>query len=145
MAGLRDLRVVDFSQGIAGAYATKLFADAGAEVVKVEPEGGDPLRRYSASGAALGDRDGPLFRFLHTSKRSVVGAPGDAAVAAWIAAADLVVESGDAPALDPRALCAEHPGPVALSITPFGRSGPYAGRLATEFTIQAESGSLATR
>ena len=42
--GLSDIRVVDFSTGIAGAYTTKLFADAGADVVKVEPPGGDPLR-----------------------------------------------------------------------------------------------------
>jgi crotonobetainyl-CoA:carnitine CoA-transferase CaiB-like acyl-CoA transferase len=143
--GLRDLRVVDFSQGIAGAYATKLFADAGAEVVKVEPPGGDPLRRYSASGAAPEGRDAPLFRFLHTSKRSVVGAPGDARVRALVVAADLVVESASFPDLDPLALCEALPGLVALSITPYGRSGPYAARPATEFTLQAESGSLATR
>ena len=143
--GLRDLRVVDLSQGIAGAYATKLFADAGAEVVKVEPPEGDPLRRYSASGADLRARDGAFFRFLHASKRSVVGTPDDPAVQAWIAAADLVVESAAWEGLDPLALCREQPGLVVLSITPFGREGPYAGRAATEFTVQAESGSLATR
>ena len=38
-----------------------------------------------------------------------------------------------------------HPGLVVLSITPFGRTGPYAGRAAAEFTVQAESGSIATR
>ena len=51
MHGLRDLRVIDLSTGIAGGYATKLFCDAGADVVKVEPPGGDPLRRFTASGA----------------------------------------------------------------------------------------------
>ena len=54
--GLSDIRVVDFSTGIAGAYTTKLFADAGADVVKVEPPEGDPLRRWSASGADAGRR-----------------------------------------------------------------------------------------
>ena len=103
--GLRDLRVVDFSQGIAGAYASKLFADAGADVVKVEPPGGDPLRRHSASGALPAGRDGALFRFLHTSKRARVGSPDDPATRDWIAAADLVVESGAFPGLDPLALC----------------------------------------
>ena len=91
--GLSDIRVLDFSTGIAGAYTTKLFADAGADVVKVEPPGGDPLRRWSASGAALGDADGPLFRFLNASKRSVVATADDDAVRVLAEGADLVVES----------------------------------------------------
>ena len=48
MSGLSGLRVVDMSTGIAGAYTTKLFVDAGADVVKIEPAAGDPLRRWSA-------------------------------------------------------------------------------------------------
>jgi crotonobetainyl-CoA:carnitine CoA-transferase CaiB-like acyl-CoA transferase len=143
MRGLRDLRVLDLSTGIAGAYATKLLADAGADVVKVESAEGDPLRRWSASGADLRGRDGALFRFLHTSKRSVRGEPEDAAVQALLAGADLVVESGAA--ADPRGWCERFPGLVVLSLTPWGRKGPYAGRPASEFTVQAESGSIATR
>ena len=65
--------VVDLSTGIAGVYCTKLLADGGADVVKVEGPEGDPLRRWSGSGAALPEHeDGPLFRFLSASKRSVV-------------------------------------------------------------------------
>src|SRR5262249_60437244 len=90
---LRDLRVIDFSTGIAGGYATKLFCDAGADVVKVEPPGGDPLRRFTASGRDLAGRDAPLFQFLAAGKRSVVGVPGDAHVDAPLADAHLVVES----------------------------------------------------
>src|SRR5205809_735335 len=70
---LTGLRVVDLSTGIAGAYCTKLLADGGADVMKVESPTGDPLRRWSASGAAIApDADGALFNFLGTSKRSVV-------------------------------------------------------------------------
>jgi len=142
---LRDLRVVDFSSGIAGGYATRLFVDAGASVVKVEPPGGDPLRRVTASGTDLGERDGPLFQLLHAGRRSVTGVPGDAAVATLCADAHLVVESFEDDALGARALAEREPGLVVLSITPWGRTGPYAGRPATEFTVQAECGSIATR
>jgi crotonobetainyl-CoA:carnitine CoA-transferase CaiB-like acyl-CoA transferase len=114
-------------------------------VVKVEPAAGDPLRRWSSSGADLGDRDGALFRFLNTSKRSVIGEPGDLEIFSLVDGADLVVESDAAAGLDPLAWCERHPGLVVLSLTPWGRSGPYAGRPATEFTVQAESGATGTR
>ena len=70
---LSGLRVVELATDIAGPYATKLLADAGADVVKVEhPDGGDPCRRWSASGVDLpAGEDGVLFRFLNTSKESV--------------------------------------------------------------------------
>ncbi|HEX7095375.1 MAG TPA: CoA transferase, partial [Acidimicrobiales bacterium] len=86
---LDGVRVLDFTRGIPGAYCTKLLADAGADVVKVESAGGDPLRRWTASHVEVADGDdGALFRFLHTSKRSVTS--GDA----WLAGADIVVEGG---------------------------------------------------
>jgi crotonobetainyl-CoA:carnitine CoA-transferase CaiB-like acyl-CoA transferase len=145
MDGLRRLRVVDCTTGIAGAYATKLFADAGADVVKIEPPDGDPLRRWSATGAELGGADGALFRFLHHGKRSVVGAPDEPAVAALVASADLVVE-GFAPDVARRLdWAARHPSLVVLAITPFGRGGPYDARPASELTLQAESGSISSR
>jgi len=143
--GLRDLRVVDLSTGIAGAYCTKLLADAGADVIKIEPPGGDPLRGWSATRADLGGEDGALFRFLAGGKRSVVAAPGDAETERLYASSDLVVEGFAPNAFDARELSARHPGLVVLSITPFGKTGPYAGRSATEFTLQAESGSIGTR
>jgi crotonobetainyl-CoA:carnitine CoA-transferase CaiB-like acyl-CoA transferase len=143
--GFEHLRVVDFSTGIAGAYVTKLFRDAGADVIKVEPPEGDPLRRWSATGAELGDADGALFQFLHGGKRSVIGAPGDAQIESLIASADLVVESFASSAIDPSRWRAQHPQLVWLSITPFGREGPYADRPASDLTIQAESGCIAGR
>jgi crotonobetainyl-CoA:carnitine CoA-transferase CaiB-like acyl-CoA transferase len=140
--GLRDLRVVDLSSGIAGAYATKLFADAYADVVKVEPPGGDPLRRRSATGADLRGEDGAFFRFLHGGKRSVVGDLDAAEVKSLIASADLVVESFAPNRFDARALTARHPGLVVLSITPAGREGPWSELPWSEFTLQAASGAI---
>ena len=67
---LGGLRVIDASTEVAGPYATKLLADAGADVVKVEGPEGDPLRRWTAAGVDLpADEDSALFRFLNTSKR----------------------------------------------------------------------------
>ena len=136
---LGAIQVVELSTGLAGGYATKLFADAGADVVKVEPPGGDPLRQWSASGAELDGHDGALFRYLASSKRSVVGSPGDPVVEQLMAGADLVVVN----ALPAGIL--EAPKRVVLSITPFGAANDWTDRPATEFTIQAESGSLSQR
>src|SRR5262245_21703988 len=91
--GLSALRVVDLSTGIAGAYCTKLLADAGADVIKVEPPAGDPLRAWSAGGTVDPDEGGALFRFLHHGTRSVVGLPGEPAIEALVDGSDIVVES----------------------------------------------------
>src|SRR5207244_10152201 len=71
-APLDGYRVIDLSSGIPGGYATKVLADAGAEVVKVEAPEGDFLRRWSSSGAPIdpGD-DSALFQFLAGSKAGV--------------------------------------------------------------------------
>ena len=135
---LTGLRVLDASTEVAGPYATKLLADAGADVVKIESADGDPLRRWTAAGVDLPEgEDSALFRFLNTSKRSVVGAVGDLA-----GGADIVVGGGD---LDLDALRRDHPHLVVVSITPFGLTGPWADRPATEFTLQAACGSTGSR
>ena len=140
-----DLRVLDLSSGIAGPYATKLLADAGADVVKVEGPGGDPLRAWSATGADLGGEDGALFRYLNTSKRSVVGALDDPDVAALVRGGDLLVEDHGPGGLDVAALHRANPALVVVSISPFGADGPWAHRPADEFTLQAWCGSTAGR
>lgn len=142
---LDGLRVVDFSGGIAGPYATKLLADAGADVVKVEGPDGDPLRCWSASGTDLDGGDSALFRFLNTSKRSVVGAFGSRRASALLEGADLVVEGGELSEADLGELRRRFPQVVVTSVTPFGRTGPFRDRPATEFTLQGWCGSIAGR
>lgn len=145
MSLLDGLRVLEFAEEIAGPYAGKLLADAGAEVIKVEAPDGDPLRRWSASGADLAGRDGALFQYLNTSKRSVVGSITDAGVDELISGAHLLIESGGPTAEELAAVRAAHPDLSVVSVTPFGRTGPWAGRPATEFTLQAWCGSTAAR
>jgi crotonobetainyl-CoA:carnitine CoA-transferase CaiB-like acyl-CoA transferase len=147
---LAGIRVLDFTGQVAGPYCSKLFLDAGAEVVKVEPARGDPLRGWSATGADLGGRDSPLFTFLNAGKQSVVGSASAPPVEALLAQADLVIEAhgleGDAgERVDVAGLRAAHPSLVILSITPYGCTGPWASRRANEFTLQAESGSIGMR
>lgn len=145
MHGLKDVRVIDLSLGVAGAYTGKLLVDAGADVIKVEPVEGDPLRNWSATNADRKGKDGALFQFLHTSKRSIIGSPEDAEILQLIGSADLVIESFPAGVIDKLKLCDRFPSLVWLSITAYGRGGDYTNRPATEFTIQADSGSMSGR
>jgi len=147
---LKGFVVIDLSTGIAGAYCTKLLADGGADVIKVEPTEGDWLRRWSASGAEIPrDADGALFSFLACSKHSVVADPETDAdfVNTLLADADAVVWSrGSAvvehPVFAPAEIHRAHPHLTVTSITPFGLEGPWHDRPATEFTLQAWSGGI---
>ncbi|MDO3636288.1 CaiB/BaiF CoA-transferase family protein [Mycolicibacterium arseniciresistens] len=152
MPPLAGYRVIDLSTGIAGAYCTKLLADGGAEVVKVEPPQGDPLRRWSASGADIAaGADGALFTFLASSKHSVVADPTDGSDADFVdgllAGADAVVWSRGSDVAEhqrfsPADMHGRHPRLTVTAITPFGLTGPWRDRAATEFTLQAWSGGI---
>lgn len=112
---LNGVRVLDRTTEIAGAYCAKLLADAGATVAKVEPPGGDPLRNW---------RSGALYRWLHASTRDALDGEPD------IVIANELVDAAAA---------------VLVTITPFGCDGPWVGRPATEFTLQAWAGATGSR
>ncbi len=138
---LDDLRVVEVSDRIAGAYCGKLLVDAGADVVKVEPASGDPLRRFTATRGELADgTDSPLFSYLCAGKRSVTAVSDE--LLAW--ADVVVVTAGRARTtewgIDPARLVETRPECVVVTISDFGWNGPWADRSATEFTLQAASG-----
>ena len=158
-SGLAGVRVLDFSSDIAGPYATKLLADGGADVVKVERPDGDPMRRWSASEelglrglsgeASQAGEDietaEALFCYLNASKRSVIGEPQDEHIRSLLSAANIVVE--DFPPAESKKIdfAGKFPHLVVCSITPYGRDGPLADAPWTEFTVQAECGSTAFR
>lgn len=141
---LDGIRVVDFSTGVPGPYVTKLLADAGADVIKVEGPDGDPMRRWSATRAEF-EGDSALFQLLNASKRGVVGQPGDPEIEELVATADAVVESFPAGSGVGRAWAERHPHLVVLSVTPYGQDGPLVSHPSTEYTVQAQCGAIACR
>jgi crotonobetainyl-CoA:carnitine CoA-transferase CaiB-like acyl-CoA transferase len=136
-----DLRVVEIADRIAGAYCGKLLVDAGADVVKVEPATGDPLRRFTATGAVPSSGvDAPLFSYLNAGKRSVTSLSEQ-----LLAGADIVIATATRSAaielgLDPQRLLDIAPHCIVVTLSDFGWTGPWADRPATEFTLQACSG-----
>jgi crotonobetainyl-CoA:carnitine CoA-transferase CaiB-like acyl-CoA transferase len=147
---LAGLLVVDLSEWVAGPNCTKLLADFGARVVKVERPGGDPARRL---GPFPGDVPEPeasgLFLHLNTNKESIVVDPsrpdGVEIVRELASRADVLVESfrpgtlaswGIAPA----DLIARNPRLVVTSVTPFGQTGPYRSWEMTEIVAFAMGG-----
>lgn len=160
-APFEGLRVLELSDGIAGAWAGKLLADAGAEVIRLEPPGGDPMRRWKAS-AALGlsppleqGRTSPLFHYLNGHKRSRVldlqaaSAGATAELEALAAAADILLVDLQQPAPSTQALLQAlqrgQPGLTVVEVSAWGGSGPFAGRSANDFSLQAEIGATAYR
>jgi crotonobetainyl-CoA:carnitine CoA-transferase CaiB-like acyl-CoA transferase len=138
---LSDLRVVEVSDRIAGSYCGKLLVDAGADVVKVEPAAGDPLRRFTATGGVPAPgADAPLFSYLSAGKRSVTTISDE-----LLACADVVIVTATRSAaaeqgIDLGRLLEARPDRVVVTISDFGWTGPWSDRPATEFTLQSDSG-----
>lgn len=149
------IRVIDLAGGIAGGYATKLLADAGAEILAIESPQGDPLRGRAAVAASLdADGDGVLFRYLRTSQRSLVldleAEAGRAALRRLYRECDVVLDGRPAGWLAARgigekALHAENPAASWLSLSSFGAGNAWSDRPANDFTLQAWCGSTASR
>jgi len=139
---LDDVNVLDFSQSVAGPYATTLLADFGADVVSVEPPGGGDQRRIL---------HGSFMPTAGRNKRSIVvdlkgdGAP--ALIEALTAWADVVVHNyrpGTMERLgcDYDTLSALDEDLVYVSITGFGENGPYSDRPGFDPIAQAMSGLM---
>ncbi len=154
MNALDGVRILDLTTGVAGPNCTKLLADFGADVVKVESRTGDPTR---STPPFAGDVPGPerslLFLHLNTNKRSVTINPERASgrdlLRRLAEAAHVVVEDREPGALgalglDYATLSGVHPDVVYVSITPWGQTGPYAEmRLrASELTYQGMGGPV---
>jgi crotonobetainyl-CoA:carnitine CoA-transferase CaiB-like acyl-CoA transferase len=144
---LTGVRVIDLSVFLPGPYLTMNLADHGAEVIKIEPPGGDPAR-------GIGVRDGPetvLFRSLNRGKRSVVidlkTDDGREALLRLCDRADVFVESFRPGVMERLgfgydALQARNLRLVYCSISAFGQEGPYRDRPAHDLAVEALAGAL---
>jgi len=132
---LEGIRVIELGEAVSAPYCAKLFADFGADVIKVEPPAGDIARRW---GPFPNDEPHPeksgLFFFLNTNKRGVtldVSTPrGRELLLELLAGADVLIENQRPQqmrdwGLDYAAVSQANPDLVMISITPFGQTGPY--------------------
>lgn len=147
--GLDGLRVLDWTDS-SGQLAGRILADLGAEVILVEPPGGDAQRRAAPAVAAAGGQSA-VWAARNFGKRSaaidVASGDGRARLHQLIGAADVLIENQPAAALaaagaDLDELRRRHPRLVICSITPWGRSGPRAGDRGSDLTVLARSGNL---
>lgn len=141
------MRVLDLSQGLAGPYCAMLLAHYGADVIKLEPPGGDWSRglgtRYGSHSA--------LDVACNRGKRSIVVdmkvESGKRAAQRLAQACDVVIESFRPGVVTRLGLGYEdlrvtNPGVVYLSVSGFGQSGPHAERAGTDMVMQAFSGMM---
>jgi crotonobetainyl-CoA:carnitine CoA-transferase CaiB-like acyl-CoA transferase len=150
---LSHLRVVEVGTGFAAAYTAKLFADLGADVVKVELPGGDATRQLGPFPGNRPNRDASgLFLYLNANKRGVVLDLDETGARRKL---DTLIDRADvlvhdfAPSritalgLDAERVLADRPRLVATSITPFGLSGPHRDYKASDLTLWNAGGLAA--
>ncbi|MGR6965350.1 CaiB/BaiF CoA transferase family protein [Geodermatophilus sp. URMC 61] len=148
---LSGVRVVDLSRALAGPYATMMLADAGADVLKVEPPAGDDSRGWLPFVDRDGQRESAYFLAANRGKRSVrldlKTEDGARRLRELCADADVLVENYrpglmDRLGLGLETLRAANPRLVTLSITGFGSGGPDGHRAGFDQIVQAEAGLM---
>jgi len=150
---LDDVKVLDFTHFVAGPYCSKLLADYGAEVVKVEfPGRGDGARRLGPFPADIPHQEkSGLFLHLNTNKRGITlnlkTAAAKKVAMELVEDADIVVESFRPGTmarfgLDYDSLRSINPALVITSISNFGQTGPYRDFRAAEIMVYGMGGEM---
>jgi len=147
-APLKGIRVLDLSAYIAGPYGCSLLADMGADVIKIEPPGGDNLRRYPSTL----DTENRAFLGVNRGKRGIVldlkNPEGLAMLVALVKTTDVLVHNFR-PAVPVRlgidfaSLRAHNPQLVYCAVTGYGEQGPDSGKAGYDQVLQAISGLTA--
>ena len=149
---LEGVKVLDLTHHIAGPYCTKLLADFGADVVKIERPGGDPARRMAPFFHDEADPEKSLvFAYLNTNKQSVTlnlkSEKGIQVLKSLVEESDVLVENF-APkvmpslGLDFETLQRTNPSLVMTSISNFGQTGPYRDYKAADIVEYALGGLM---
>jgi itaconate CoA-transferase len=146
---LTGTRVLAFENGLAGPLATRLLADLGADVIKVErPDGGDVTRSWDTVAAGLSSG----FVWVNRGKRSVALDVKDVehrpAIERLVARSDVVLQNytpgwAERVGLTEEAVRALRPDVVYVDISGYGPDGPYAGKNAYDLVMQGEAGLIA--
>ncbi|PTQ56039.1 MAG: L-carnitine dehydratase/bile acid-inducible protein F [Candidatus Carbobacillus altaicus] len=149
MSALHGVRVVDLSRVLAGPFATMILADLGAEVIKVEPPGGDETRSWGPP--YLAEEMSAYYLTVNRGKRSIIVDFNDAealqSLKQLIRTADVVVENFKPGTLkrwglDWDTLKRDHPSLIYASISGFGETGPERERPGYDFIVQAMGGLM---
>ena len=146
---LQDIKVIDFSQILAGPFCTMLLADMGADVVKIEkPNGGDDTRRY---GPPFIEGESAAFLTLNRNKRSIIldlkSEQGIAIVRRMLEDADVMIHNFRPGVVDRMGLSyddvsAINPAIVYCTVSGFGTTGPYSSRAGFDLVAQGMSGLM---
>ncbi|HKY51451.1 MAG TPA: CoA transferase, partial [Candidatus Limnocylindria bacterium] len=144
--GLRVIEIAgdDVWGASAAGHAARILADLGADVVKVEPPTGDPVR---AVPPFLDQRAGPdrglLWIALNANKRGVrIDLPRERErLRVLLSTADVLIQAREV--VDAATAAAWSPALVVVTVTPYGLSGPLAGAPASDLEVTAASGALA--
>lgn len=148
MSALAGIKVVDLTRILAGPFCTQLLADMGADVIKIEPVGGDPVR----SQGTMVDGFSAYFAQFNRNKKSVVldlyADSGKAHLQRLLIDADVVVENYRPGVFakmgfDDGRLASINARLIHASVNGYGSTGPYAERPSFDFIAQAMSGFMA--
>lgn len=141
------IKVLEIATMVAGPMAGQMLADLGAEVIKIEPPGGDTLRVVHPLHKGIG----ALFMTMNRHKRSIVldlkSAKGQTIARKLALSSDVLIENSRPGVLEKlglgyEALREQNPGLIYTSVSGFGQSGPYVRRPAYEQVLQAMTGSM---